>query len=84
MKYIKLVFTIFICFILCGCFLDDPKYITFETNIEEILSSLEGNSESIDVNADVSGFIDSVIKSAMEKRASDIHIEPLQKSLRIR
>ena len=31
MKYIKLVFTIFICFILCGCFLDDPKYITFET-----------------------------------------------------
>ena len=60
------------------------KYITFETNIEEILSSLEGNSESIDVNADVSGFIDSVIKSAMEKRASDIHIEPLQKSLRIR
>ena len=60
------------------------KYITFETNIEEILSSLEGNSENIDVNADVSGFIDSVIKSAMEKRASDIHIEPLQKSLRIR
>ena len=60
------------------------KYITFETNIEEILSSLEGNSESIDVNADVSGFIDSVIKSAMDKRASDIHIEPLQKSLRIR
>ena len=60
------------------------KYITFETNIEEILYSLEGNSESIDVNADVSGFIDSVIKSAMEKRASDIHIEPLQKSLRIR
>ena len=60
------------------------KYITFETNIEEILSSLEGNPESIDVNADVSGFIDSVIKSAMEKRASDIHIEPLQKSLRIR
>lgn len=60
------------------------KYITFESNIDEILSSLEGNSESIDVNADVSGFIDSVIKSAMEKRASDIHIEPLQKSLRIR
>lgn len=60
------------------------KYITFETNIEEILYSLEGNSESIDINADVSGFIDSVIKSAMEKRASDIHIEPLQKSLRIR
>lgn len=31
MKYIKLIFTFFICFILCGCFLDNPKYITFQT-----------------------------------------------------
>ena len=60
------------------------KYITFATNIENILASLEGKSGDIDINADVSGLIDSVIKSAMEKRASDIHIEPLQKSLRIR
>jgi len=60
------------------------KYITFETNIDIILNSLEGSSESIDLNSDVSGFLDSVIKSAMEKRASDIHIEPMQTSLRIR
>lgn len=60
------------------------KYITFETNIDIILNSLEGSSESIELNADVSGFLDSVIKSAMEKRASDIHIEPMQNSLRIR
>lgn len=60
------------------------KYITFETNIDTILNSLEGSSESIDVSADVSGFLDSVIKSAMEKRASDIHIEPMQTSLRVR
>ena len=60
------------------------KYITFETNIDIILNSLEGSSERIDLNADVSSFIDSVIKSAMEKRASDIHIEPMQESLRIR
>ena len=60
------------------------KYITFETNIDIILNSLEGSSENIELNADVSGFLDSVIKSAMEKRASDIHIEPMQKSLRIR
>lgn len=60
------------------------KYITFETNIDIILNSLEGSSESIELNADVSGFLDSVIKSAMEKRVSDIHIEPMQKSLRIR
>ena len=60
------------------------KYITFETNIDLILNSFEGSSENIDVTADVSGFIDSVIKTAMEKRASDIHIEPMQDNLRIR
>ena len=60
------------------------KYITFETNVDIILNSLEGSSENIDLNSDVSAFLDSVIKSAMEKRASDIHIEPMQKTLRIR
>lgn len=60
------------------------KYITFETNINIILNSLEGSAESIDVNSDVSGFVDSVIKTAMDKRASDIHIEPMQDSLRVR
>ena len=60
------------------------KYITFETNIDIILNSLEGSSENIELNSDVSGFLDSVIKSAMEKRASDVHIEPMQNSLRIR
>lgn len=60
------------------------KYITFETNIDLILNSFAGSSESIDLNADVSGFVDSVIKTAMDKRASDIHIEPLQDGMRIR
>ena len=60
------------------------KYITFETNIDLILNSLAGSSESIDVNADVSGFLDSVIKTAMDKRASDIHIEPMQENMRVR
>ncbi len=60
------------------------KYITFETNVDLILNSLGGSNETIDVNADVSGFIDSVIKTAMEKRASDIHIEPMQDGLRVR
>ena len=60
------------------------KYITFASNIENIIASLEGKTGDISVAADVSSFIDSVIKSAMEKRASDIHIEPLQKSMRIR
>ena len=60
------------------------KYITFETNIDLILNSFMGSSEKIDVNADVSGFIDSVIKTAMDKRASDIHIEPMQEGIRVR
>ena len=61
------------------------KYITFESNIETILNSLEGvASENINTNADVSGLLDSIIKTAMEKRASDIHIEPLEKTVRVR
>ena len=61
------------------------KYITFETNIENILGGLEGTaSENIDTNADVSGLVDSIIKTGMEKRASDIHFEPLEESLRVR
>ena len=61
------------------------KYITFETNIENILESLSGMaSENINTQADVSGLVDSIIKTAMEKRASDIHIEPLEESIRVR
>lgn len=61
------------------------KYITFESNIDRILDSLEGTaSDNINTNADVSGLVDSIIKTAMEKRASDIHIEPLEKNIRVR
>ena len=61
------------------------KYITFETNIEKIIESLEGGvSDNINTNADISGLVDSIIKTAMEKRASDIHIEPLENLLRVR
>ena len=60
------------------------KYITFESNVINVLNSFEGSSENIDLNADVSGFVDSVIKTAMDKRASDIHIEPMQDSIRVR
>ena len=61
------------------------KYITFESNIQRILNSLAGTAtENIDVNADISGLIDSIIKTGMEKRASDIHIEPEESSVRVR
>ena len=61
------------------------KYITFNSNVEQILNSLEGNaSENIDITADISGLLDSIIKTAMEKRASDIHIEPMETAIRVR
>ena len=60
------------------------KYITFETNVDIILNSLEGNSENIETNSDASSLVDSVIRTAMEKRASDIHFEPMQDTLRVR
>ena len=50
------------------------KYITFESNIDKILASMEGvSSETINPNADITGLVDSIIKAGMEKRASDIH-----------
>ena len=61
------------------------KYITFESNIERILQSIEGeSSEKINPNADITALVDSIIKSGIEKRASDIHFEPLQDNFRIR
>ena len=61
------------------------KYITFETNIEKVLDSLEGvASENINTNRDITGLVDTIIKTAMEKRASDIHIEPMESEVRVR
>ena len=61
------------------------RYITFDKNIAKILESLEGKAtENIDSSIDTTGLIDSIIKTAIKKRASDIHIEPLEKELRIR
>ena len=61
------------------------KYITFESNIDKIIDSIEGAAAGdIDTNTDISGLVDNIIKTAMEKRASDIHIEPLEKIIRVR
>jgi len=61
------------------------KYISFESNIEKVLRSIEGeSSETINPNADITALVDSIIKTGMEKRASDIHFEPLQDNFRVR
>ena len=62
------------------------KYITFESNIDRILDSMEGKAtnDTINTHGDVTGLVDTIIKSGMEKRASDIHFEPMENSLRVR
>ena len=61
------------------------RYITFDSIIDEILTSMEiASTETIDVNADISELVNSIIKNGMEKRASDIHIEPEENSIRVR
>ena len=61
------------------------KYVTFERNIKSVLNSLEGtDSDNINTGDDATTLVDSIIKTAMRKRASDIHIEPLEDSVRVR
>ncbi len=61
------------------------RYISFEENVVSILNMLEGDvSENIDINDDTVKLVDSIIKTAMSKRASDIHFEPMENKIRIR
>ena len=61
------------------------KYLTFETNIDNVIESLEGKSgDNITSTGDVTGLVDTIIKTGMDKRASDIHIEPMETSIRVR
>lgn len=61
------------------------KYITFESNINSIIRILEGKvEEGINVNSDMIKLIDSIIKTGMSKRASDIHFEPMEDKVRVR
>ena len=64
------------------------QYVTFESDIDKYLKSLEGvvtdNIEVEEQGNTVTALVDSIIKTGMEKRASDIHIEPLQNEVRIR
>ena len=63
-------------------------YIALQANVEEFLQSYEeGTSENLDDiggNETTTEIIDNIIKLAIEKRASDIHIEPQVDSVRIR
>ena len=63
-------------------------YITFESDILNILKSLDSVSVS-DMSRtrstdSVTALLDTIIRTAMEKRASDIHIEPMEDNVRVR
>ena len=61
------------------------KYLTFETCIDNTIESLQGKAErNISTSSDITGLVDTIIKTGMEKRASDIHIEPLESTVRVR
>lgn len=61
------------------------RYMSFKSNIDNVLNGMGGKvSEKISVGTDVTAMVDSIIKTGMEKRASDIHFEPMENKLRIR
>lgn len=61
------------------------KYITFASNMNEIFESLEGRAtDKIEEGRDVTSLVDNIIKTAISKRASDIHIEPQEGNVRVR
>ena len=61
------------------------RYITFKSNIEKVLEAISApSSETIDTDATGTTIVDNIIRTAMNKRASDIHIEPLEDGVRVR
>ena len=65
----------------------DP-YISFESDILKILKSMDkvavSNMSKTRSTDTVTALVDTIIRDAMEKRASDIHIEPMEDTVRVR
>ena len=63
-------------------------YITFESIIKNYLLSLEGNAsddiKDTSLTGTITNLVDSIIKTGIQKRASDIHIEPMVDEVRVR
>ena len=63
-------------------------FVTFEAYINTIVKNVEAKMESDkDIDSygkDVAQLVDNIIRSAMTKRASDIHIEPMDDKVRVR
>ena len=63
-------------------------YMAFETNIDEFFAKFETKTheelENLEETGSVIDLVDNIIKLAIEKRASDVHIEPQAESVRVR
>ena len=63
-------------------------YVTFESYIDDIVRDIEKKSEEEknfdSYGRDIAQLIDNIIRSAMVKRASDIHFEPMDDKVRVR
>ena len=64
------------------------SYIAFESNVDEFLekyeTGLDKNIDELEETSSVTELIDNIIKIGMDKRASDIHIEPQSDGVRVR
>ena len=64
------------------------EYIGFESNVDEFLRRYEAqiskNFDDLEKADSVTDLVDNMIKFGIEKRASDIHIEPQVDSVRVR
>ena len=63
-------------------------YVTFASLIEDVIKNIDNKAEKTVVydsyGQDTTQLIDNIIRSAMAKRASDIHFEPMEDRIRIR
>ena len=64
------------------------EYVTFESTIDEIIANIERSVDTPEAydsfGKDNTQLVDNIIRSAMVKRASDIHFEPMEDRLRVR
>lgn len=64
------------------------KYVTFSSMIDDVIKSIDTKAERTVIydvyGQDTTQLIDNIIRSAMAKRASDIHFEPMDDKIRIR
>ncbi|MBR3134023.1 MAG: type II/IV secretion system protein [Clostridia bacterium] len=60
------------------------RYITYKSNIEAVINYIDNSGTGINLDSNVTTLVDDIIRQGMKRRASDIHIEPLEDSVRVR